>query len=362
MKITLHNSTYFHQKVGGVSRYSSCLIKELINNNIEIDLIAPIYKNIYLRDITNLKKNGFYLRRYPNFRVIKIINDIFINFLKQKSKSNIIHDLYYPDKPKKFIKKSVLTIHDTIHEKYNEFYKSINFKDLRKSIIDKTDLFIAVSQNTKEDFIDYYKINENRVNVIGHGHEHLKNIETYDLSKISEIDKPFILYVGNRLRYKKFSLLGKAYSKSQIINNNFDIVCFGGEKISSNEYSTFKNLGIEKKIIMLDGNDSILKTLYKNCSLLVSTSNYEGFGINILEALSLNCKILSNDIKIFREIYKDSINYFENDNLDHLIHQLNQLIFNESKNDINIKKDIILENNNWKDTATKTIKLYKSLI
>ena len=46
---------------------------------------------------------------------------------------------------------------------------------------------------------------------------------------------------------------------------------------------------------------------------------YEGFGINILEALYMNCKILSNEINVFKDIYEDSINYFQYNNNDHLI-------------------------------------------
>ena len=69
-----------------------------------------------------------------------------------------------------------------------------------------------------------------------------------------------------------------------------------------------------------------LKHYMKIASLYVSTSEYEGFGLTILEALYSNCKILSNDISVFRKIYINSINYFEFNNLDHLIFQLQNLL------------------------------------
>ena len=51
-------------------------------------------------------------------------------------------------------------------------------------------------------------------------------------------------------------------------------------------------------------------------------SMYEGFGITILEALSLKCPVLANSIKAFEEIYKDSINYYEFNTLDSLMSSL----------------------------------------
>ena len=282
------------------------------------------------------------------------------NFYKIKISSDIVNDFYYPEIEINHKKKRILTIHDTIHEKFNHLYK-FDYFNFRKKIIDKTDKFICVSENTRQDFIEHYKINEDRTCVITHGYEHLRDIETIDISKFEKLKKPFILYVGGRLKYKNFKFLTEAYSKNEKIKKNFNIVCFGGEKVSKQEFLYFKRLKIENKIIKLDGDDSLLKSLYLNCKLLISTSEYEGFGINVLEALFMNCKILSNEINVFKNIYKDSINYFQYNNTDHLIYQLESILLDE-KNDINqtnVKQ--ILKNNNWENSANKTYKNYKFL-
>ena len=61
---------------------------------------------------------------------------------------------------------------------------------------------------------------------------------------------------------------------------------------------TISTIWAYDKVIELKGNDRLLKSLYLKTSLLVSTSNYEGFGINILEAIYLDCPVLSNEIDI----------------------------------------------------------------
>ena len=169
------------------------------------------------------------------------------------------------------------------------------------------------------------------------------------------------MYVGGRLRYKNFKVLIEAYSKIKEIKDNYNIVCYGGEKISKEELIFFKKLEIEKNIIKIEGTDSLLKNLYKNSKLLVSTSLYEGYGLTILEAISVNCPILANNINVYQDIYKDSINYFDYNNLDHLVYKLQEILIN-NKYIVNKEQAVnVLKENNWKNCADRTIDLYKQI-
>ena len=94
-----------------------------------------------------------------------------------------------------------------------------------------------------EDLISFYNVNENKIHVISHGYEHLKNIQAQNLTKSKIFEKPFILYVGGRYKYKNFKLLAEAYSKDHHINDNFNIICYGGENISNKELNFLKNWG-----------------------------------------------------------------------------------------------------------------------
>ena len=360
MQVLIHNSLFFHQRYGGVSRYSSCLSKGLIDKEINLSLIAPIFKNKYIKNIQKLKIHGIYISRYPNLKILRKINDNLVDYYKDSLKADIIHDTYYPTNYNRNSKKKILTIHDTIHEKFSNIYK-IDYIDIRKKLIKNIDLFICVSQNTRNDFIEYYNIPNDRVFVIPHGHEHLTDTVSFDISNEKITNKPFILYVGGRLRYKNFKVLIEAYSKIKEIKNNYNIVCYGGEKITKEELTFFRKLGIEKNIIKIDGSDSLLKSLYKNSKLLVSTSLYEGYGLNILEAISADCPILVNNINVYKDIYKDSINYYDYNNLDHLVNKLQEILIN-NKYIINKEHTVnVLKENNWKKCADSTIDLYKKI-
>ena len=59
-------------------------------------------------------------------------------------------------------------------------------------------------------------------------------------------EKPYILYVGERRRYKNFLNFLKAYSLSKNLKKDFCIVCCGGDKITPNEKCTITLMTIPK--------------------------------------------------------------------------------------------------------------------
>ena len=93
-----------------------------------------------------------------------------------------------------------------------------------------------------------------------------------------------------------------------MVNNNF-ILCVAG-KLHKTKYSEFiKGLCKDNEgILLLDYVNELEKVwLFLNASLLISTSSTEGFGVPILDAVSLNLPCLATDIPTYREI-KDLVN------------------------------------------------------
>ena len=56
----------------------------------------------------------------------------------------------------------------------------------------------------------------------------------------------YILYVGDRSRYKNFKNLIYAFSNSEFLKENFKLVCFGGGKFKESEIKLFESLNIKK--------------------------------------------------------------------------------------------------------------------
>ena len=362
MNIAFSGSIFFLQRYGGISRYFISLAKNLIQDKENIHIFSPLYKNKFLNEISKNYKTGFYLERYPTPDILK-------KFINKMSYSNIInsdyeivHETYYSEN---FIglknKKKVITVYDLIHEKFPELYNN-NIFDIKEKVIKSADKIISISEKTKHDLISFYNIKESKIEVVSLGCDHIfcdKNKIDPDLI-ISK--KPFILFVGSRMRYKNFDLLLKAFVSSPKINNQFNIVCFGGEIFSKQEIKKFSNLGLDKKIISYRGSDKILYQLYLKARLFVFPSYYEGFGIPLLEAMILKCPILASNIEIFKEVSKGNVHFFNSNNIEDLKNSLNELLFNERDLNYFVNSAYELAKNfSWSNCSKKTLDVYKSL-
>ena len=362
MKIIFNNTIFYKQKYGGISRYISLLAKELIKNNVDVKIIAPLYKNRYLKEISKHNKKGIFINRFPDYKIINSVSNYLTNYFINKSKSKIIHDTYYSSNLLKIKNKTkILTVYDLIHEKFPHLYEE-NYISHRKNIIDNSDFFICISEKTRQDFINYYHVPIEKTKVIHLGAEHILGYSK-STKKINCIKKPFILYVGSRVKYKNFKLLAKAIAKSQLIKDNLDVVCFGGGNFSKEEKEYFNKNKMIKNFVVLSGDDNILAKLYSEAKALVFTSFYEGFGLPIVEAMASKCPVFVSDIDIAKEICLSSVEYFDNQDSDDLKAKLENTIFDSEKLKVLANKGYKLSKEyNWNKCAKKTIDVYKKFI
>lgn len=359
MSNILSNSQFFHQRYGGVTRYSLSLTEKMIENNINFKIYAPIYKNIYLKNISKKYVFGYYFSKYPNLTFLRYINNSILNFFLKKNKVKLVHFMYDPENiPNLKYKKKIITIHDTIHEKFSENYKD-NFFSKRKMLLEKMDKIICVSENTKNDLIEFYNLDQEKIKVIYNGSDHLINLETFNNINNKFFKKPYILFVGSRSKYKNFKLFVESYKKSKRILDNFNIICFGGGNFSKNEINFFKDLKITNNISSVSGDDKKLKFFYQNASMFIYPSLYEGFGIPILEAMHEGCPTLASDIPVFKEILGQNGNYFNPRSHDDLIFNMEEILFNDQNNKNLVSNGkIISKKYSWSKCYNKTIEFY----
>ena len=194
MKIAISNSIFFTQKSGGISRYFVEISKEIIKkNDHDLKIISPINKNSFLREVSKKNKVSLYVKRYPNFKLLKIFNNFISQIYLDRFNPDIYHETYFNINfnLKKKTKK-IITVYDMIHEKFQSFYikDQINQK---KKIIDSYDHFICISENTKNDFIEFYKVPESKVSVTYLAGNHFSSTKRNIIPK-NEKDL-FILYM-----------------------------------------------------------------------------------------------------------------------------------------------------------------------
>ncbi|MDP5139396.1 MAG: glycosyltransferase [Spirosomaceae bacterium] len=89
-------------------------------------------------------------------------------------------------------------------------------------------------------------------------------------------------------------------------------------------------LGIQGKVKQISVDDATLYNLYKNAIAFAYPSEYEGFGLPIIEAFAAGCPVLLSNTSCFPEIAQGAGLYFDPKNKESICSQVNTLLFDES--------------------------------
>ena len=361
MKIYYDYQVFLLQKFGGVSKYFINLINNFDKETKRL-IIAPFHKNYYLKQQrTNVKKFLYIDIKKKNVNFISSnFNQTYTKLLYNYKTPDIFHFTYFNNSY--YLKKKsrqVITIYDLIKEKfYKEKFKNENENKIK--YFKNMDKIICISENTKKDLIDYYKISPNLIKVIHLGVSFDKDYITIDHLLP---DKPYLLFVGFRSRYKNFKNFINAYSKSKRLKNDFDVVCFGGDSFTSDEINFFKDSGISKKIKKIDGNDLELNYVYKKARCFVFPSLYEGFGLPLLESMNMDCPVICSDSSCFSEVTNEAAKMFNPNDIENIIYQIENTVYDDLEINNLVKKGREnIKNFSWKKCADETLETYKTLL
>ena len=362
-KVFYDPQIFYLQKFGGISKYYINLIRNLNKGLISPKIVAPITINNYLKSLDNeLKVNVLNINSHPRFtrKISNFFNDNFFRLYCELYKPDIIHSTYFKNinfNNAKF----VITVYDLIYEIFEESYNLKISKEFKKRSLEKADKIICISENTKKDLLKYYKLDEKKISVTLLGRPEFKDYKIIDDKFLND---PFILFVGDRNKYKNFKSLVKAFFISKKLSNDFNLICFGNSPFSADEIDYFlrENFDI-KKIKFISGDDKNLNYLYMKAELYVCPSKYEGFGLTILEAMNMDCPIISSGTSSLKEVGGNKIEYFDPNNINDMSERIESLIYNQEKKKIMInsyKKH--LENFSWQKNALETQKIYEELL
>ncbi|MEN9918350.1 MAG: hypothetical protein RL662_786 [Bacteroidota bacterium] len=383
MKVLYDHQIFEHQRIGGVSRYFSEIIRHL-PSDIEADVSVEYSFNEYLKNLDTPfvwkdqlitynhflpqvnfrgKKRLFaYLAnmfpdRYPD--LYKINQQQTIKKLKSKD-FDIFHPTFFDDYYLDHIgnKPYVLTVHDMIIEMYPEFINSPEFIKRKKKLVDNATHIIAVSENTKKDIINVFGTSADKISITYHGASLQENSD-----KPLNLPKHYLLYVGDRrMGYKNFLFFVAAVQPILHQRKELHIVCTG-DKFSSEELHYFNSLGIasQMKIIFVD--DKEMYGLYASAQLFIYPSYYEGFGIPILEAFQAKCPVVLANSSCFPEVAGEAGLFFDTKSHQDLRHAVISILDNKTlRNEMIDKGSKRLEQFSWEKSALQTAQIYKKIL
>lgn len=153
---------------------------------------------------------------------------------------------------------------------------------------------------------------------------------------MKELYKPYILYVGNDYPHKNLKRLKLAFEKLKKQGFNYGLV-LATKFVSEQE----------------------LDDLYKNASLFVFPSLYEGFGLPPLEAMKRGVPVVSSNATCLPEILGNAVLYFNPLDVNDIADKIKKVLTDKNLREQLIQKGFEqVKKYSWEEMARETLKLY----
>lgn len=139
---------------------------------------------------------------------------------------------------------------------------------------------------------------------------------------------PFILHVGSCIPRKRIDVLLEVFAGLRESHPQLKLVKVGGEWSSAHQ-SQIERYHLQSKIIHLQGIErKDLAALYQNAAAVLQTSEAEGFGFPIVEALACGSVVVASDIPVLREVGGNAILYCPVGDIKMWVKTINSLLEN----------------------------------
>jgi len=362
----------FYGPVGkGLGRYT----QEVVDNLLKVD-----HENNY---VIFLCKENFDTFKTENPKVKKVLADVrWYSFKEQilmplyiwREKIDLMH-FHHFNIPIFCPTRFVVTIHDLILIKFPSLratklspwlykIKNIAYRLVLNIAVARSKKIIAVSEFTRKDILDNFKIAASKVHVTLEGvSKNLLSVQNIDTEKVLEkykINKPFILYVGNAYPHKNLEWLMDVYYR-KILDKGINLVLVGKEDYFYARLNDLKLKNAEKEkrgfSVIFPGYvpDEDLQILFKSALSYVFPSKYEGFGIPPLEAMANNCPVISSNKASMPEVLGEAALYFDPESEEDLLSSIEKIAFSDDfRNSMILKGQKQVNKYSWTTCALKT--------
>lgn len=356
----------------GIGRY----VQNLIENLLILDkgnVYTLFISSSQTKEIKNLNlKCKIVVVDIPHY---SLKEQVFFPSLIGREKLGLMHFPHF-NVPIFYNGKYVVTIHDLIkHESKGSstttrnpmiyWLKYLGYKLVFNFAVKRASKIITPSNFVKNQLVKNYKISKDKITVTYEGvdlsikKQVLSSEE--DSEKILEkynIEKPYLLYVGNIYPHKNIERLIQSVKDLKI---NLIVVC------ARNVFS--KRLG--NKITQLQAGDFVkftgfvadeeLRVLYQQAEAFLFPTLSEGFGLPGLEAMAARAPVICSDIPVLREIYKDSAIFFNPYSIEDIKEKIiNFLSDNKIREELKRKGFLLSKEYSWQKMAKETLQVYSS--
>jgi glycosyltransferase involved in cell wall biosynthesis len=359
-KRVFHNYT-------GLGNYSRTLLK-----NMSVYYPDHVFQ-LFSPSIQSNSETNFFIES-PNFKIYYpkfnfLWRSLFIQRAIKKSTTQLFHGLSN-EIPFGLKKKSIVTIHDLIFKTRPQDYSLIDRKiyDLKvKYAAENCAQIIAISEATKMDLINFYKIPENRISVLYQSCDSMFENKFTDpeltLFKAKHhLPHNYLLYVGSVIPRK--NLLNIVKSLTLLPSSlKIPLVVIGpGNSYKKEVLEYIVQHNLERLIFWKNIHYRELPALYQGANAFIYPSFAEGFGIPVLESLTSGTPVITSKISSLPEAGGNASIYIDPTSPDEIAVAIQKILEDEL-----FKKEIVTKGKAYtrlfdgKSLSNQLMKIYAEI-
>lgn len=348
----------------GVASYYRSLVPELIRQGKDCEFVLLGYAMRRYSDLKLANKKFFLPPRlmeilWNKMHIVPV--ETFTGDL------DIFHAWDYLQPPVKKAK-VITTIHDLTTIKFPLYHheSTVEAQAHRlRWVRREADIVLADSLATKKDIVELLGIPEEKIKVVylaaGEQYAELKvkseKLKAAEIKRVKQkygIEEEYFISVGTLEPRKNLKRVIEAFSgvgsRESGVRNLVVVGKSGwGENLSKANNVNF--LGLVE--------DDDLPGLYAGSAGLIYPSLYEGFGLPVLEAMTVGCPVLTSDRGSLEEIAGKAAVLVDPENIESIAWGIESLIKDREK--LITKGLKRSESFSWEKTAAETLSIYKSL-
>lgn len=374
MRIAFDAKRAYHNNTG-LGNYSRTLVQDLARffPNNEYFMFNPKPSEQYSlksRNIHEVLPKGFFSRKLSSLWRSKWMTKDLVD-LNIELFHGLSHEI--PVNIHQTNIKSVVTIHDLIFEHYPEQYNPLDVKLYQSKFrhaCQHADRIIAISEQTKKDIVDFYQTDPNKIDVCYQSCDSSfnpsisKEHKELTAAKFS-LPPKFFLSVGSIIERKNLLNICKAVQLLEKDNEvNLVVIGKGSGRYKSEIDSFILKNNLSSKITFLtDVNSADLPAIYSLSEALIYPSYFEGFGIPVLEALSVGVPVITSSVSCLPEAGGDAALYVNPDKPEEIANCIQKVL--KGGNDVQamIQTGFVhAEKFSNKNCATQVMKTYQTVM
>lgn len=367
IRVAYDHQIFTSQKYGGISRYFARLAPEVSLLGPQVGIFTPKITNEYLNQVSpDLVPSSRLCQLLPSipwrFRRWRLAVDSWTTRQRLlRWKPDVVHETYYQSKTVAPARTAVVvTVYDMIHELFAEQFAVSNpTSHLKRMAVERADHVICISENTRRDLIEIFNIPFEKTSVIYLASDHV----VFAPIKDALLRRPFIFFVGDRGGYKNFSNVVRAMAGSTSLRRDFDLVAFGGPEFTEEEEKLILKVGLSRQQIRREtGDDRKLQACYREASVFVYPSLYEGFGLPPLEAMAAGCPVAASNASCIPEVAGNGAEFFLPSDPGSIARTLERVAYDSELRAALIKAGHERTRQfSWKKCAEETLEVYRAV-